>query len=74
MTADLTPAERATVDRFDAAVPAPESLRERVAEAIFLAANPIPTYWSWVVADEETRNRYRKWASAAIRVITGGAS
>lgn len=68
MTApELTPAERATVDRFEAAPDAPESLRERVAEAICCAGETEHRWWE---IHECIRDGYRGLADAAIAVIT----
>jgi histone H3/H4 len=67
--------QEATLARFEAAADAPESLRERVAEELFNEANPIadhfPNYWNRVAAD--IREKYRRMADAALRVITEDA-
>jgi hypothetical protein len=69
-----TPAEQATLDRFEAGEPAPESLRERVARAIhgaaFYAEFPsVPRSWddltSWAAQG------YRDAADVTIAVMRG---
>lgn len=60
MTApELSPAERATVARFDAAPNAPESLADRVERAIYRADDGISDLRWW------------RMASAAIAVLRG---
>lgn len=73
MTAPFTAAEQAQVDAWEAAAYAEESVRERMARAMFDAANPIssefPDYWHRVSGGEQTRDAYRRLADAALAVI-----
>ena len=66
---------RARIRPIEDAPDAEEALTERVARAIFAAANPIvecwPDYWERVAGGEETRNRYRMQADAVIAVMRG---
>ena len=76
MTMPLTDAEAATVARFDAAPDAPEALRERVAQAIYEAADG---YMAGVPWERAKTNPFReakafRQADAALAVITTEAT
>jgi hypothetical protein len=76
VSAPLSPAEQATVARFDAGPDAPESLRERVALAIWnvdMQDEMTMKDWRAALCDDD-RDFYREQADAAIAVITGGAA
>ena len=67
MTApELSPAERAVVERFEAACPARESLRERVAEAMWNADTIFVTF-----SPDPEWERFKRLADAAIAVMRG---
>ena len=67
---DLSPAEQATLDRFEAAEPAPESLRERVAEALW-NYDLGPNDATWASEDAADQDYYREMADAAIAAMRG---
>ena len=67
---DLTDAERATVDRFDAAPDAPESLRERVAQGIWDSRG---YNTRWFELNDTARAMFLSFADAAIAVMRGQA-
>ncbi len=72
MTApELSPAELAVVERFEAAEPAPESLRERVAEALYRYDGGRQ---AWLRALPELADDYRRMADAAIAAVRGEES
>jgi len=65
MTAvEFSPQERATLERIEAAQPAPESLRERVAQAIH--STELCGAWPCDYSEQ-----YREQADAALAVIKG---
>lgn len=68
--ADLSPAERAVVDRFEAAEPAPESLTEQVAVGIFYATEAAE-YQEWPDVAPRVQHYCRTLADAAIAVMRG---
>ena len=89
MTAvEFSPQERARLDAIEAAQPAPESLRERVARAIWksdtetefpdLGATDFDRLWPKVLshfpADAEAYRRQADAALAALAVIKGDPS
>jgi hypothetical protein len=64
---ELSAEERATVERFEAAPAAEESLRERVARALYIASHvPGGNSLSW--------NHWNGLADAAIAVLSGPSS
>lgn len=68
MTApELSETERAVVERFYAAAPAPESITERVAAAMFEAISDRP----WSEAGPLDRDGYRIEARAAVDAMKG---
>lgn len=70
MTAPLSPREAQIVARFDETEAAPESLRERVAQAIAQAAYfAEPDIWEQL--SELHRDNYRRLADAALAVMRG---
>lgn len=70
---DLSPVEAATVARFDAAPDAEESLRERVARALFDAENEDLEWDDYAigVVHDSAQDDYRALADAAIALIRG---
>lgn len=69
---ELSAAEREIVARFEAAPEAEESLRERVARAIWVADEPVGSrFWTWNDATPATRHDYRLLALAALDVLRG---
>jgi len=76
MTAvEFSPQERATLARIEAAQPAPESLRERVAVAIMDADYEQATggLMDWLDLSEDEQNDFRHLADAALAAIKGDA-
>lgn len=65
---ELTPAEAATVAGFDAAPDAEESLRERVARAMWAA---VMDDTSWEMLSASSHDRWRTASEAAIAVMRG---
>lgn len=62
---ELSPEEAAVVARFDAADSAPESLRERVAEAMKM--------WDGTTSSDSAQEWFLGLADAAIAVMRGQA-
>src|SRR5690242_10968366 len=76
MTADLTAEQAARLAEFEAAEPAPESIRERVAVAI--AQTGYETIidedaWQYIFREDE-REDFRTYADAALDVLRGPAT
>jgi len=85
MTAvEFSPQERATLARIEAAQPAPESLRERVARAIWesdtetefphLGTPDFERLWPVISLFPADAEAYRRQAEAALAVIKGDPS
>jgi hypothetical protein len=80
MTApELSETERARLDAIEAAEPAPESLRERVARAIWEAENPaFPSVFTKTQVDQlwahNIHDHYLTIADAALAVVKGDPS
>jgi hypothetical protein len=73
---DFTAAEQARLDAIEAAPAAPESLRERVARALFEAQHdPGCNCGGWeTTKDAEAHPYFRNQADAAIAVLSGPSS
>jgi len=78
MTAvEFSPQERATLERIEAAQPAPESLRERVAEALYNSttqksdAEIMALAPTWDENTDYVHRIFRRLADAALAVIRG---
>lgn len=70
MTADFTPEQAATLQRFDLAPDAPESIREQLAEALY-DVTEAAEYAEWPDVTPKTRVYVLTLADAALRVLRG---
>jgi hypothetical protein len=76
-TPELSETERARLDAIEAAEPAPESLRERVARAIWEEAQATIYLTSGFEGEQRERirqQRFLRLADAALAVIKGDPS